>query len=171
MSAPESHAGAEVSVLFVCLGNICRSPTAEGVFRHRLAQHGLSSRVAVDSCGTGGYHRGEPPDARARREARARGMPIDDLRARGLTQRDFARFDYLLAMDRANLDTLKRLAPADFTGRIALLLDFAAEYRGGEIPDPYFGADDGFGRVFELVEAGCAGLIAELCSRFGWRQA
>ncbi|WP_245587941.1 low molecular weight protein-tyrosine-phosphatase [Carnimonas nigrificans] len=152
----------QTSVLFVCLGNICRSPTAEGVFRHLVRQCGQEHAYRIDSCGTGAYHVGEPPDRRARQEAQRRGLSLDRLRARGLEQRDFECFDYLVAMDDANYRDLKNAAPQGFHGHIVKLLDFAAEYRGASVPDPYYGGDDGFSKVFAMVEQGCQGLIEHI---------
>jgi len=154
-----------VKVLFVCLGNICRSPLAEGVFRELLRREGLERRVGVASAGTQGYHVGEPPDRRARAAARARGVDIGDLRARALRPRDFAEFDYVLAMDGANQRAIEALRPPGSAARLALFLDFAPELGAREVPDPYYGGDDGFEHVLDLVEAGARGLLAEIRSR------
>lgn len=156
-----------IRVLFVCLGNICRSPTAEGIFRARLREAGLEHRVAVDSCGTGHWHIGEPPDERACREAARRGLSIEALRARQLADSDFLQFDYLLAMDRANLAELRARCPAACRAHIGLLLDFAEGAEVREVPDPYFGGGAGFAYAYELIEAASDGLIAHLRARYG----
>jgi protein-tyrosine phosphatase len=149
-------------VLFVCLGNICRSPTAHGVFESKVHQRGLQQRVSVDSCGTGDWHIGHPPDPRAAAEAASRGYPIDHLRARQVTVADFRRFDYVLAMDRQNLADLRALCPADFAGYLGLFLPFAANNPVDEVPDPYYGGDEGFARVFDMVEAASEGLLQDI---------
>lgn len=148
-------------VLFVCLGNICRSPTAEGVLRARLAAVGLDQQVEVDSCGIGDWHVGKGPDRRALEATRQRGVDISALQARVLTAEDFRRFDYILAMDHDNLAAIEAQRPTECPARIGLFLAFAG--RPDEaVPDPYFGGDAGFARVFELVEAASDGLVAEL---------
>jgi protein-tyrosine phosphatase len=152
----------ETRVLFVCLGNICRSPTAHGVMLQRLATRQLGGRVAVDSCGTGAWHAGEPPDRRATAAARNRGYDLAGLRARQLVQEDFDRFDYILAMDRANLSELRALCPPGFSGHLGLFLEFAANTGVEEVPDPYYGAGDGFARVLDLIEQACDGLLEGL---------
>lgn len=150
-----------IRVLFVCLGNICRSPTAEGVLRARLAAAGLDAQVEVDSCGIGDWHVGKAPDRRAREAARQRGIDIDALRARTLDAEDFRCFDYILAMDHDNLAAIQAQCSTDCSARIGLFLDFAG--RPGEaVPDPYYGGNEGFAKVFELVEAASDGLVAEL---------
>ena len=151
-------------VLFVCLGNICRSPTAEGVFRAHLEQAGLASRVEVDSCGIGPWHVGKAPDARAREAALRRGIDLSALRARQLAAEDFARFDYVLAMDHDNLAAIEARRPASSEAVVDLFLAFAG---GPEraVPDPYYGGDDGFEEVLDLVEAASRGLVAEIASR------
>lgn len=149
-------------VLFVCLGNICRSPTAHGVFEAKVRERGLEGRVTVDSCGTGDWHIGHPPDRRAAAEAAARGYPIDHLRARQVRAVDFQRFDYVLAMDRQNLADLRALCPPDFAGYLGLFLPFAADNPTDEVPDPYYGGDEGFARVFDMVEAASDGLLRDI---------
>ncbi|MDW5376912.1 low molecular weight protein-tyrosine-phosphatase [Halomonas sp. HP20-15] len=150
-----------IRVLFVCLGNICRSPTAEGVLRVRLAAAGLDTQVEVDSCGIGDWHVGKGPDRRALEAARQRGIDIDALRARTLDAEDFGRFDYILAMDHDNLAAIQAQRPADCSAHIGLFLAFA-ERPDEAVPDPYYGGDEGFARVFELIEAASNGLVAEL---------
>jgi low molecular weight protein-tyrosine phosphatase len=150
-------------VCFVCLGNICRSPTAEAVMRHRLAEAGLSDAIEVDSAGTGSWHVGDPPDARAAAEARARGIAMDG-RARRFRPGDFERFDLVLAMDGENAAHLRRIAPDDETAaRVRLLREFDPAATGDlDVPDPYYGGPDGFATVFDLVDAACLGLIEHL---------
>lgn len=151
-------------ILFVCLGNICRSPTAEGVLRRRLVDAGLSEVVEVDSCGTGAWHIGKAPDARAQAAASQREVDLSQLRARQLDAEDFARFDYLLAMDDGNLASLEAMRPADCVAHIGLLLDFAGD-SGRAVPDPYYGGEQGFDEVFGLVERAADGLIEHLRQR------
>ena len=149
-------------VLFVCLGNICRSPTAHGVFAALVAQRGLSDQVEVDSCGTGDWHVGEAPDARATAEAAARGYDLAVLRARQVHARDFEHYDYILAMDYQNLADLKRLSPNDYSGHLGLFLSFAEGVDVAEVPDPYYGGPQGFAQVLDLVEAASEGLLQSL---------
>ena len=151
-------------ILFVCTGNICRSPTAEGVFRKRVADAGLSERVEIGSAGTGDYHVGEPPDRRAQAAARRRGYDLSAIRARQVTPDDLRRYDFVLAMDRGHLAALERLDPAA-GGRISLFLDFAAGAATRDVPDPYYGAGDGFERVLDLVTAAADGLLAAVRSK------
>ena len=156
MNEPRCH-----SVLFVCMGNICRSPTAEGVFRHHAAEMGLADRLHIDSAGTHAYHVGEPPDHRARAAAERRGVSLDGIRARRVTAADFERFDYIVGMDRDNLTRLKDEAPLEYHGKIRLFLEFSGE-RETEVPDPYYGGAAGFERVLDLVEAASRGLLETL---------
>ena len=149
-------------VLFVCMGNICRSPTAEAVFRHLLASEGGGLEVVVDSAGTHAYHVGEPPDGRSMEAARRRGIVMDDLRVRRVSEDDFAAFDLVLAMDDDNLALLRRMAPSEYRERIKLFLDFAPQAGRREVPDPYYGGENGFEDVLDLVEAGARGLLAAL---------
>jgi len=146
-------------VLFVCLGNICRSPTAQGVFEHLLAQQGLSQVVEVDSCGTGDWHVGQAPDRRATLEAGKRGYDLSPLRARQLEARDFLNFDYMLGMDRMNLAELQAMCPDSYTGHLGLFLPFALAPVTEEVPDPYYGGADGFSHVLDLIEAASEGLL------------
>ena len=152
---------AKISVLFVCTGNICRSPTAEGVFRHCVEKAGVVARITSDSAGTHDYHVGEPPDPRTQAAARRRGYELGALRARRVRREDFEVFDYVLAMDEANLRQLERLCPREHAHKLKLFLDFA----GGmprEVPDPYYGGPDGFERVLDLVEKAAQGLLRHL---------
>jgi protein-tyrosine phosphatase len=153
------------AILFVCTGNICRSPTAEGVMRAKLETAGLGAGIHVDSAGISSYHVGEAPDRRSQLHARRRGYDLSDQRARRLVAEDFERFDYLLAMDRSHLAAMESMAPARRRGRVMLLLEFAAGTPTREVPDPYYGGDNGFEQVLDLIEAACDGLIAELGSR------
>ncbi|MBV5311351.1 low molecular weight protein-tyrosine-phosphatase [Chromatium okenii] len=158
MKYPEQR----LNVLFVCMGNICRSPTAEGVFRKLLKDHDVEHLIGVDSAGTHAYHLGERPDQRACETARARGVEIRDLRARRVTAEDFERFDYILAMDEDNAANLRDLCPPNMTEKIKLFMDFAPEQQVRDVPDPYYGGQRGFERVFDLVTAAAQGLFAEL---------
>ena len=150
-------------VLFVCLGNICRSPTAEGVFATLITQRGLADRIDADSCGTAGYHVGNAPDSRATAAAGRRGYDLSKLRARQVRAADFEHFDYILAMDRANLEELEGLRPAEYAGHLGLFLDFAGGVLADEVPDPYYGGDEGFDDVLDLVEQASEGLLREIC--------
>lgn len=149
-------------VLFVCMGNICRSPTAEQVFRVAAARAGMLDRLDIDSAGTHGYHAGEPPDHRAIAAARARGYEIAALRARQVEPEDFARFHWILAMDQANLRVLTELRPRGFQGHLGLYLDLAPEVGTREMPDPYYGGVEGFQRVLDLSEKVSNALVARL---------
>ena len=149
-------------VLFVCTGNICRSPTAAAVFRARAADRGLGDRLQADSAGTTGYHVGEGPDARAERHAVRRGYDMSDQQARRLEPADFERFDLILGMDRSHLDRLRQVAPPEARKRIALFLDFAPNAGTRDIPDPYYGAGGAFEQVLDLIEIGVDGLLDHL---------
>ncbi len=150
------------SILFVCMGNICRSPTAEGVTRALAEQAGMAHCFEIDSAGTHSYHIGKAPDARAIRTAAQRGYDLQPLRARRVSAADFARFDLILAMDRDNLDLLKQACPAEHQGKLALFLEFGAGRANAEVPDPYYGGEDGFERVLDMVEEAAHGLLARL---------
>ncbi|WP_291006860.1 low molecular weight protein-tyrosine-phosphatase [Ferrovibrio sp.] len=156
-----------MNILMVCTGNICRSPTAEGVLRHHLQAQGLADRVAVDSAGTHGYHIGDPPDPRTIRTALQYGVDLRPLRARQVEAADFERFDLLLAMDDGHYRALQKLQLQNpsgqrNTGNIRYYLDFAAKAGLRELPDPYYGGNDGFERVFRLCEAATEGLLAHI---------
>ena len=153
------------AVLFVCLGNICRSPTAEGVFRAALVQVGLGEQVFADSAGIGDWHVGSPPDRRAIQAARRRGYDLTSLRGRQVVPADFTRFGWILAMDLSNLRALEVMRPPDFKGHLGLLLDLVPGAPVREVPDPYYGGPDGFERVLDLVEQASAELIARLSAR------
>ena len=150
-----------MKVLFVCLGNICRSPTAEGVFRRALEQAGLADEVEIDSCGVGSWHVGKAPDSRAQQVALCRGIDLSGLRARQLNVQDFAEFDYVLGMDQDNLRAIRDLKPANSQAHVGLFLDFAGT-PGTEVPDPYYGGDEGFENVLNMIEAASNGLIQHL---------
>ena len=156
---------AEHRLLFVCMGNICRSPTAEGAFRNFALERAPDLSIHIDSAGTHAYHAGEPPDARARRAAERRGIDLSGLRARRLAEDDFERFDLILAMDLLNLETLRERCPHEYQGRLHLLLDFAARSSVQEVPDPYYGGLQGFERVLDLIEEASAGLLEHLRTR------
>jgi len=151
--------GRTTGVLFVCTGNICRSPTAEGVFRALAARAGVTSTVRAESAGTHGFHVGEPPDRRAVLAARARGYDIATLRARTFAAEHFNRFDWIVAMDEANLRVLTELRPSGFTGHLELLMNFVPDAQMREIPDPYYGGPEGFERVLDLVELASEALL------------
>ena len=151
-----------VNVLFVCLGNICRSPMAEGVFRHVVDEAGLRDRIAIDSAGTGPWHVGKPPDERARATAARHGIDIGGQRARQVASDDFGTFEYVLAMDRDNLRTLHRAAPKTHRDRVRLFLDFGADDSAHDVPDPYYGGPEGFEDVYALVEDAATGLLRHI---------
>ena len=149
-------------VLFVCMGNICRSPTAEGVFRHQLAARGLTGGIEADSAGTHAYHAGEPPDRRSSEVALGRGVDLSRQRARQVEDADFEAFDHIFAMDRANLDGLRRRCPPHLQHKLRLFLELAPHLGVQEVPDPYYGGPNGFDVVFDQIEAASTALIDEL---------
>lgn len=151
-----------VQVLFVCLGNICRSPTAHGVFEQRVQRAGLADRIRVDSAATGAFHVGSPPDPRTQRAAAARGYDLSSQRARQVHPDDFQRFDYILPMDRMNLGNLRALCPKDYRGYLGLFMDFSRQKQYGQVPDPYSGGADDFELVLNLVEDAADGLLAHI---------
>jgi protein-tyrosine phosphatase len=153
----------KMSVLFVCMGNICRSPTAEGVFRHLVEDAGLADRIHTDSAGTHAYHTHEPADRRAQAGAERRGYSLANIRARPVQTADFERFDYIVAMDADNLAHLTALAEPKYHDRLSLFLEFS-ENSEVEVPDPYFGGAAGFERVLDLVEEASRGLIEAIKS-------
>ena len=150
------------SVLFVCLGNICRSPTAEGVFRQRVAHAGMSDRIVIESAGIGDWHVGEPPDRRAITHAAKRGYDIRKQRARQICAADFERFNWILAMDHEVLRGLRDVEPVSHAAHVGLFLDFAPSLGVRDVPDPYYGAADGFERVLDLVETASDSLIERI---------
>lgn len=154
-----------VKVLFVCLGNICRSPTAEGVFRKLVQEQGLAAHIEIDSAGTHAYHVDEPPDTRAQGAALQRGIDISGLRGRQATTRDIEFFDYVLAMDRSNYDNLIDICPAGHEAKVRLFMEFAESGQPLDVPDPYFGGRSGFDRVLDMIEEASAGLLADIRRR------
>jgi protein-tyrosine phosphatase len=159
--------GGQVRVLFVCLGNICRSPTAEGVFRVLAEREAPELRLSIDSAGTADYHVGSPPDARAQEAARRRGYDLSLLRARVVEAADFERFEYILAMDRQNLAALARRAPGHMRERVRLFLEFAPDADELDVPDPYYGGPNGFEQVLDLIESASRGLLKHLREQVG----
>ncbi|HTP96554.1 MAG TPA: low molecular weight protein-tyrosine-phosphatase [Burkholderiales bacterium] len=149
-------------VLFVCTGNICRSPTAEAVFKHRIQSAGLAREIGGDSAGTHDYHVGDAPDARAQAAARRRGYDMSPLRARQVTYEDLMEFDYVLAMDEANLQQLRRNCLSEHRHKLMLLTAFSTKFAEREIPDPYYGGARGFDTVLDMIEDSVEGLIAHL---------
>jgi len=154
-----------VKVLFVCMGNICRSPTAEGVFTHLVERQGLAHLISIDSAGTHAFHVGEPPDSRAQQAASRHGVDMSGLSARRVYDDDYGRFDYVLAMDRDNLRNLLAKCPAEHAYKVRLLLDYAPDCDEDEVPDPYYGNKSGFERVLELVDQGSRGLLLDILDR------
>lgn len=148
------------AVLFVCMGNICRSPTAEGVFRHVVREAGVEERLEIDSAGTHAYHVGEPPDRRSQAAASRRGYHLGDIRARRVSEADFDRFDLILAMDKLNLVTLKEFA-GEHEDKVRLFLEYSSGPET-EVPDPYYGGATGFERVLDLIEDASRELLGSL---------
>lgn len=155
----------QVRVLFVCLGNICRSPMAEGVFRKLVTDAGLADVIEIDSAGTHAYHVDEPPDPRAQAAVRRRGVDISGLHGRKAIAADFTRFDYVLAMDHENYEHLAALAPPQHAHKLRLFLEYATRCTERAVPDPYFGSANGFDRVLDMIEDAAAGLLAEVRQR------
>jgi len=156
-----------VKVLFVCMGNICRSPTAQGVFETLVNSEKLSDDIEIDSAGTYAYHVGEPPDERARAAALKRGVDLGGQRARRVDELDFQEFDYVLAMDRDNYEALASICPSNRADRLRLFLEFAPELGIQEVPDPYYGGATGFERVLDLIEQASRGLLANIREQHG----
>ena len=156
----------QVKVLFVCMGNICRSPTAHGVFQALVEAEGLAAAIEVDSAGTHSYHIGSAPDSRSQNTARGRGIDLSGLRARRFESSDFTEFDYLLAMDRNNLADMLAIKPDDTGASAELMLQYSETYSAAESPDPYFG-NDGFELVFDLVDDASRGLLRHIRERHG----
>lgn len=149
-------------VMFVCLGNICRSPTAHGVFQSLVEQRGMRATVQVESSGTGDWHVGQAPDVRATQEAKNRGYDLSKLRAQQVVPQDFHLFDYILAMDKSNLADLQAMRPAESRAHLALFLSYSPEDETKEVPDPYYGGDAGFGGVFDMIVRASEGLLQEI---------
>ncbi len=150
-----------VRVLFVCMGNICRSPTAEGYFQHIVKDAGLSSHITTDSAGTHAYHIGSPPDARAQAAASKRNIDLSALRGRKIESSDFEHFDYIIAMDQENYSNLKIISNGQ-TDKLFMFLDFAEHFSEDEVPDPYYGGDQGFEHVLDLIEDASQGLLKSI---------
>ena len=154
-------------VLFVCMGNICRSPMAEGMFRHAIKQAGLENQVQIDSAGTHSYHIGSPPDTRAQQASKKRGVDISGLRSRLVSDKDFAEYGYILIMDGANHDNLIRRAPSQHHGKIRRLLSFSRKYPNLDVPDPYYGGDQGFEENLEMIQDAVQNLVREIAGQNG----
>jgi protein-tyrosine phosphatase len=152
----------KTAVLLVCMGNICRSPTAEGVLRHKAEAAGLMHLLYIDSAGTHDYHVGSAPDARAQKAALGRGYDLSALRGRHVSDQDFERFDYILAMDRDNLNNLQKRCPEQYKHKVRLYLTFSSRFPNLNVPDPYYGGNKGFEQVLNMVEDAADGLLAEI---------
>lgn len=154
-----------IKILFVCMGNICRSPTAHGVMQHKIEQLGLTDQIVIDSAGTHAYHVGEKSDARSRSLAQRKGIDMEFIRARKVSVLDYDEFDYILAMDDDNLELLQYYAPDDFSAEVKLFLDYANDagtVNESIVPDPYYGGEQGFEHVYNLVDKGCDALLAHI---------
>jgi protein-tyrosine phosphatase len=162
---PADERSPDHRILFVCMGNICRSPTAEGVFRHIAASEAPELVLEIDSAGTHAYHVGEPPDVRAQRAAERRGISLADIRARRIAAEDFARYDLIVAMDRLNVAILEEHSPQEYRERIKLFLEYAPQLERVDVPDPYYGGSNGFELVLDLVEDASRGLLRDLIAR------
>ena len=156
-----------VKVLFVCLGNICRSPSAEGVFRKLVIDENLSENILTDSAGTGAWHIGHAPDSRAIYTALQRGIDLSDLRARQVSAVDFSTFDYIIAMDEQNYADLERLSGESSQDKISLFMDYAENFTDTEVPDPYYGGDNGFEVVLDMIEDAAQGLLKTIQAHHG----
>lgn len=154
-----------VKVLFVCMGNICRSPTAHGIFEHHVREAGLETRIHIESAGTHAYHIGEKPDPRSIAAAKRRGFEMDHLRARRVGKSDLIEFDYVLAMDRENYRNLEAICPPEHVRKVQLFLEYAPHLNEEEVPDPYYGGSLGFERVLDMVEAASEGLLEHIRRR------
>jgi len=152
-------------VLFVCLGNICRSPSAEGVFTALVEKAGVSGRIEIDSAGTADYHIGKSPDPRAIAAAARRDVDLSVLRGRQVAAEDFYEFDYIIGMDHSNIEDLEAVAPSDASARVHRFLEFATETEGEEVPDPYYGGEAGFEPVLDMIEDASRGLLKEILER------
>jgi len=156
----------EISVVFVCMGNICRSPTAEGVFRHLVEERNMSDVIHIDSAGTHAYHVGEPPDSRSQATALSRGVVnLGSQRARKIKWEDFDSFDYVIAMDCSNLEYLKNIKDKSQPAKLHLFMDFANGLDNKEVPDPYYGGENGFEQVFDMVQSASEGLLQHIIDK------
>ena len=158
----ENSKDIKYKILFVCTGNICRSPSAEGVFKDIVKEHNLNQFFYIDSCGTHAYHTGQSPDSRSQYAAMKRGIDISKQIARTIGQSDFNRFDYVLAMDKSNLSFLQNMADKEHINKISLFLEYAENCKLTEIPDPYYGGEDGFEIVLDLLQKASIGLIKQI---------
>ncbi|MEE8366127.1 MAG: low molecular weight protein-tyrosine-phosphatase [Gammaproteobacteria bacterium] len=157
-----------VKVLFVCMGNICRSPTAHGVFQALVDEQGLNSQILVDSAGTHSYHIGSPPDPRSLSAAQSRGVDLSGLRARQFQSNDYNHFDFLIAMDQSNRSHMAALNPGKGQAKLVLMLEYSKSYKQREVPDPYYG-DDGFDQVFDMIADASAGLLEHIRQQYSLR--
>ncbi len=157
----------EIKICFVCMGNICRSPTAQGVFEKLIEDEGLATHFSVDSAGTHAYHVGEPPDRRAQEAAKRRGIDLSPQRARRVVVEDFDEFDYIVAMDVDNQSALKALAPKAHQGKISLFMTHEESYEQNHVPDPYYGGINGFEMVLDMIESASQGLLAKIKAERG----
>jgi protein-tyrosine phosphatase len=155
----------QVKVLFVCMGNICRSPTAHGVFQSLVDVQGLGKQILVDSAGTHSYHKGSQPDLRSQAVARGHDVELSKLRARQIISEDFLKFDFILAMDQSNYSNMQRLQPEGSPAKLAMMLEYSEKYSQLEIPDPYYG-DDGFELVFDMTDDASAGLLRKIRDQY-----
>lgn len=155
-----------IKVLFVCMGNICRSPTAECVFRHLVDEAGLSKNLMIDSVGTHDYHIGKPPDKRAQQTALQRGYDLSSLRGRQIGVQDFHEFNYILAMDRENMANLAKICPPKELHKLKLFMEFSKNFSEREVPDPYYGGKQGFENVLNMIEDASTGLLKEIQARY-----
>ena len=153
-----------IKVLFVCMGNICRSPTAHGVFRHLVNERGLSSKFVIESAGTHAYHVGETPDPRSQKMALSKGVDISDLKAQKIESHDFLEFDYVVAMDDDNMNSMKKIIPENATAKVFRLLSLDESLSDYDVPDPYYGGRKGFEHVYNLVDCGCQILLDKIVS-------
>lgn len=156
----------KVRVLFVCMGNICRSPLAHGLFEHRVEKAGLSEQIAIDSAGTHAYHVGDLPDPRSQQTAQSHGIDLSSQRARQVVVSDFEKFDYVLAMDNDNHALLSAQCPDQYRHKLKLFLEFAPQLSETEVPDPYYGGDSGFEHVYQLIDMAADGLMADIESHY-----
>tara|TARA_B110000438_G_C15598150_1_gene556808 strand:- start:148 stop:636 length:489 start_codon:yes stop_codon:yes gene_type:complete len=151
-----------LKILFVCTGNICRSPTAEGVFQHLVQSQGLNDQITSDSAGTGPWRAGEAPDARSQQTALSHGIDISHQRARSIRENDFHEFNLIIAMDSSHLQSMRANCPTNYANRLRLFMEYAPEIGIIDVPDPYYGAEDGFARIFDVITAAALGLLHDI---------